>query len=197
MSKNWKLGEVSGCLDYTMWQDRKGPLAGPHFPLVTVRESPKPSKQLSVLLLCGVQSSVVSDSMGPHGLQHTRLPCPSPSLELTQTHVHWVGDAIQPSHPLSSPSPPAFNHSQHQGLFQWVRLFASVLEFQLHHQSFQWTFRTGFLYDGLVGSLAVQGTLKSLLQHHSLKASTQCFCCSVSSEFLTLGPHWQNILLRV
>ena len=52
------------------------------------------------------------------GLQHTRLPCPSPTRELTQTHVHRVGDAIQPSHPLSSPSPPAFNLSQHQGLFQ-------------------------------------------------------------------------------
>ena len=68
-------------------------------------------------------------------------------LELAQTHVHRVGDAIQPSHPLSSPSPPAFNISQHQGLFQWVSSsqVAKVLEFQLQHQSFQWTFRTDFL----------------------------------------------------
>ena len=68
-------------------------------------------------------------------------------LELTQTHVHRVGDAIQPSHPLSSPSPPAFNLSQHQGLFQWVsssHQVASVLEFQLQHQSFQWIFSTDF-----------------------------------------------------
>ena len=65
---------------------------------------------------------------------HYQLP------ELTQTHVHQVGDAIQPSHPRSSPSPPAFNISQHRGLFQWVNSFhqlAKVLEFQLQHQSFQ------------------------------------------------------------
>ena len=67
--------------------------------------------------------------------------------ESTQTHVHWVGDAIQPSHPLSSPSP-ALNLSQHQGLFQWVSSLhevAKVLEFQLQHQSFQWTSRTDLL----------------------------------------------------
>ena len=62
--------------------------------------------------------SVVSDSLWPHGLQHARLPCPSPTPRaLTQTHAHRVSDAIQPSHPLSSPSPPTFNLSQHQGLF--------------------------------------------------------------------------------
>ena len=69
-------------------------------------------------------------------------------LELTQTHVHWVGDAIQPSSLLSSPYPPAFNHSQHQGLFKWVsssHQVAKGLEFQLQHQSFQWIFRTDFL----------------------------------------------------
>ena len=80
---------------------------------------------------------------------HHQLP------ESTQTHVHWVSDAIQPSHPLSSPSPPAFNLSQHQSLFQWVsssHQVAKVLEFQLQHQSFQWTPRTDLLYDGLVGS---------------------------------------------
>ena len=69
-------------------------------------------------------------------------------LEVTQTHVHLVGDAIQPSHPLLSPSPPTFNLFQHQGLFQWVSSsyqVAKVLEFQLQHQSFQWIFRTYFL----------------------------------------------------
>ena len=73
---------------------------------------------------------------------HHQLP------ESTQTHVHRVGDAIQPSHPLSSPSPPAPNPSQHQGLFQWVSSLhqvAKVLEFQLQHQSFQWTPRTDLL----------------------------------------------------
>ena len=76
-------------------------------------------------------------------------------LELTKTHVDWVGDAIQPSHPLSSPSPPAFNLSQDQGLFQWVsssHQVTKVLEFQFQHQSFQWIFRTDFLQEWLVGS---------------------------------------------
>ena len=80
---------------------------------------------------------------------HHQLP------ELVQTHVHWVGDAIQPSHPLSAPSPPAPNPSQHQGLFQWVNSsheVTKVFEFQLQHQSFQCTPRTYLLQDGLVGS---------------------------------------------
>ena len=62
--------------------------------------------------------SFVSDSLRPHGLQHARLHCTSPSPELAQAHVHRVGDTIQQSHPLSSPSPPVFNLSQYQGLFQ-------------------------------------------------------------------------------
>ena len=73
------------------------------------------------------------------------LPVHHQLLESTQTHVHWVSDAIQPSHPLSSPSPPALNLSQHQGRFQWVsssHQVAKVLEFQLQNQSFQWTLRT-------------------------------------------------------
>ena len=95
-------------------------------------------------------------------------------LELAQTHVHWVGDAIQPSHPLASPSPPAFNLSQHQGLFQWVsssHQVANVLELQLQHQSFQWIFRTNFLRIDWLDLLEVQGTLKSLPQHYSSKES--------------------------
>ena len=68
--------------------------------------------------------SVMSDSLRPHGLQHTRLPSPSSAPEIIQTHGHWVSDVIQPSHhPLSSPSPRAFNLSQHQGLFKWVSQF--------------------------------------------------------------------------
>ena len=83
------------------------------------------------------------------------LPVHNQLREFTQTYVHWVSDAIQPSQPLSSPSPPAFNLSQHQGLFQGVTSLhqvAKVLEFQLQHQSFQWIFRTDFLQDGLVGT---------------------------------------------
>ena len=77
--------------------------------------------------------------------------------EPAQTHVHRVGDAIQPPHPLSSPSPPALNLSQHQGLFQWVsssHQVAKVLEPQ--HQSFQWIFRADLLWGGLGGSPCVQ-----------------------------------------
>ena len=69
-------------------------------------------------------------------------------LEFAQTYVHWVSDAIQPSHPLLPPSPIAFNLSQHQGLFQWVgssHQVAKVLELQLQHQSFQGIFWIDFL----------------------------------------------------
>ena len=80
---------------------------------------------------------------------HHKLP------EFAQTHAHRVGDAIQPSHPQSSSSPPAPNPFQHQGIFQQVNSsheVAKVLEFQLQHQSFQWTPRTYLLQVGLVGS---------------------------------------------
>ena len=76
------------------------------------------------------------------------LPVQHQLLEFTQTHVHRVSDAIQPSHPLSYPSPPALNLSQHQGLFKWVSSshhVAKVLELHLHHQFFQWTPRTDSL----------------------------------------------------
>ena len=119
---------------------------------------------------------------------HHKLP------EFTQTHVHWVSDAIQPSHPLSSPSPPAFNFSQHQGPFQWVsssHQVAKVLEFQLQHQSLQWAVRLiSFRMDWL-DLLAVQGTLKSLLQHHSSKASilrhSAFFTVQLSYPYMTTG----------
>ena len=97
---------------------------------------------------------------------HHQLPEP------TQTHVHWVGDAIQQSHPLLSPSPPVFNHSQHQGLFKLVSssyqvaigASASASVLPMNIQDWFPLGRTGWI-------LAVQGTLKSLLQHHSSKAS--------------------------
>ena len=90
--------------------------------------------------------SVMSNSLQPHELQHSRPPCPSPTPRVyPNSRPLWVGDAIQPPHPLSSPSPPALNLSQHQGLFKWVsssHQAAKVLEFQLQHQSFQWTPRS-------------------------------------------------------
>ena len=95
----------------------------------------------SVAQMCPTLCELMDLSMPGFSVHH-QLP------EFTQTHVHWVGDVIQPSHPLSPPSPPAFNLSQHQGLFQWVcssHQGAKVLEFQLQHQSFQWTPRTDLL----------------------------------------------------
>ena len=97
------------------------------------------------------------------------LPVHYQLLELTQTHVHWVSDAIQPSHPLLAPSPPAFKPSQNQGLFKWLsssHQVAKVLELQLHHQSFQWIFKLISFRTDWFDHLAVQGTLKSLFQHH-------------------------------
>ena len=116
----------------------------------------------------------MSSSLKPTGLQHARLPCPSPTPGVCSTHVHRVADAIQPSHPLSSPSPPTFNLSQRQGIFQCVsssHQVAKILQLQLQHQSSSEysgliSFRTDWL-----DLLAVQGTLKSLLQNHSSKAS--------------------------
>ena len=98
-------------------------------------------KIISVQFSC----SVVSNSLRPHELQHARPPCPSPTSGVYSNSCPSSCDAIQPSHPLSSPSPPAPSPSQHQGLFQWVNSsheVAKVLEFQLQHQSFQWIFRT-------------------------------------------------------
>ena len=83
------------------------------------------------------------------------LPVHHQLLEFTQTHIHRVSDAIQPSHPLSSPSPPAPDPSQHQSLFQWVNTsheVAKVLKFQLRHHSFQRSPRADLLQNGLVGS---------------------------------------------
>ena len=99
----------------------------------------------SVAQLCPTLCESMDCSM-PGLPVHHQLP------EITQTHVHWVSDAIQPSHPLSSPSLPVFNLSQHQGLFKRVSFLhqvAKVLELQLQHQSFQWIFRADFLYNEL------------------------------------------------
>ena len=98
--------------------------------------------------------SVVFDYLRLMDCSMQGLPVHHQLPESTQIHVHWVGDAIPPSHPPLSPSLPAFNLSQHQGLLKWVsssHQVAKVLEFQLQHQSFPWTPRTDFLQDGLVG----------------------------------------------
>ena len=133
-------------------------------------------------------------SFWPHELQQTRPPCPSPTPGSTQTHAHWVGDAIQPCHPLSSPSPPAPNPSQHQGLFQWVNSLhevAKVLEFQISISPFnEHPGMVSFRMDWL-DLLAVQGTLKSVLQQHSSKASilqlSAFFVVPLSHPYMTTG----------
>ena len=120
---------------------------------------------------------------------HHQLP------KSTQTHVHLVGDDIQPSHTLSSPSLPPLNLSQHQGLFKWVsssHQVAKVLEFQLQHQPFQWTHRPDLSFRMVwLDLLAVQGTLKNLLQHHSSKASifwrSAFFTVQLSQPHMTTG----------
>ena len=123
---------------------------------------------------------------------HHQLP------ESTQTHVHWVHDAIQPSHPLSSPSPPSLNLSQHRGLFKWVssphqvakvgqsiRVLASTSVPPMNTQDWSPS-RMNWL-----DLLAVQGTLKSLLQHHSSKASillcSAFFLVQLSHLYMTTG----------
>ena len=88
--------------------------------------------------------SIMSNSLRPHGLQHARLPCPSPTPRVYPNSCPLVSDAIQTPHPLSFPSPPALNLSQNWDLFKWVSSLhqvAKVLEFQLQHQSFLWTLR--------------------------------------------------------
>ena len=115
-------------------------------------------------------------------------------LEFTQTHVHWVGDAIQPSHLLLSSSPPAFNRSQHQGLFNWVSSSHQVPK----DWSFSFSISPSNEYSGLISFridwldlLAVQGTLKSLLHHHSSKASilqhSAFFIVQISHPYITTG----------
>ena len=149
-----------------------------------------------VVYVISVQFShtVMSNSLPPHGLQHARLPCPSPTSRAYSNSRPLRRWAIQPSHPLGSPSPPTFNLSQHQGLFKWVgslHQVTRVLEFQLQHQSFQWVFRTDSFRIDWLDLLAIQGTLKSLLQYHSSKASilwhSAFFIVQLSDSYMTTG----------
>ena len=141
----------------------------------------------SVTQLCPTLCNLMDCSTSGLPVHH-QLP------ELTQTRVHWVTDAIQPSHPLLSPSPPAFNLSQHQGLFKWVSSSHQVAKLML---SFSFSISPSNEYSGLISFrmdwldlLAVQGTLKNLLQHHSSKASIlrrSAFLKSNSHPYITIG----------
>ena len=136
----------------------------------------------------------MSDSLWPYDCSTPVFPVNHKLLELAQTHVHHVGDVIQPSHPLSSPSPPTFNLSLHEGLFQWVnssQYVAKVLEFQLQHQPFQWISGLISIRVDWLDLLAFQGNLKSLLQHHSSKVSilqsSAFFIVQLSQPYMTTG----------
>ena len=136
----------------------------------------------------------MSDSLRPHGLQHARPLYLYQLPELTQTHIHWVSDAIQTSHPLPPSSPFVFSLSQNQGLFHLVGSLhqgAKVLDFSFSINSSK-------EYSGLISFkidwfdlLAVQGTLNSLLQHHSSKTSilqrSAFFMFQLSHSYMTTG----------
>ena len=116
-------------------------------------------------------------------------------LEFTQIHDYWAGDAIQPSHPLSSLSPPTFSLSQHQGLSQWVsssHQVAKVLEFQLQHQSFQWTPRTD-LQNGLVGSpCSPRDSHESSPTPHFKSINSSVLSFLHSPTLSSIHDHWKN-----
>ena len=146
---------------------------------------------ISVVQFCSVTQSHLT-LCDPMDCSTPGFPVHHQLLELAQTHVHQVSDAIQPSHPLSSPSPPGFNLSQHRGLVQWVsssHQMAKVLEFQLQHQSFQWIFRINRM--DWLDLFAVQETLQSLLQPHSSKTSvlwsSAFFMVQLSHPYMTTG----------
>ena len=151
------------------------------------------------MLLWKVQFSSVAEScpiLCDH-MNHSMpgLPVHHQLPELAQTHIHQIGDAIQPSHPLSSPSPPAPNPSQHQGLFQLVNSsheVAKVLEFQPQHQSFQRTHRTDLLQNGLVGSPCSprDSQESSIPQFKSINSSALSFL--YSPTLTSIHDYWKN-----
>ena len=131
-----------------------------------------------------VQFSSVTQSCptlcNPKDFSTPGLPVHHQLPEFIQTHVHWVSDAIHPSRPLSSPSPPTFNLSQYQGLFKWVSSsyqVAKVLEFQLQHQSFQWTPRFPL---GWTGWISLQSKGLSRVFSNTTVQKHQFFCTQIS-----------------
>ena len=143
----------------------------------------------SVIQLCLTLCNLMNHST-PGLPVHPQLP------EFTQTHVHNVGDAIQPSHPLSSPSPPALNLSQHQGLFKWVSSShqeAKGLEFQLQHQSFQWKPRTDLLQNGLVGApYSPRDSQESSPTPHFKSINSSVLSFLYSPALTSIHDYWKN-----
>ena len=144
---------------------------------------------VSLLRMASVQFSSVAQSCltlcDPMDRSMPGCPVHHQLPEFTQIHVHRVGDAIQPSHPLLSPVPPAPSPSQHQGLFQWVNSsheVAKILEFQLQHQSFQWTPRTALLL-GWTGWISLQSKGLSRVFSNTIVQKHQFLGAQLSSPF--------------
>ena len=148
-----------------------------------------------LIALLFLSHSAVSNSLWPHGLQHAGFPVLHYLLEFDQIHVHWVRDAIWPSHPLLSPSHPSLNLSQHQSLFQWVSSLhqvAKVLELQL--QQLQWIFRVDWV-------LTIIIDLQELSEFHSMLPAMKVNASGIgyllrwlirqNNEFLSLGQQCQ------
>ena len=150
----------------------------------------------SVHSLSRVRLFVTPMNRSTPGLPVHRLPVHHQHLEFTQTHVHRVGDAIQPSHPLSSPSLPAPNPSQHQTLVQWVNSsheVAKVLEFQLWHHSFQRNPRADLLQNGLVESPCSPRDSQESSPTPQFKSNNSLVLSLLHSPTLTSIPdHWKN-----
>ena len=153
-----------------------------------------------ISFISSIQSSSVAQSCptlcNPMNCSRPGLPVHHKLPEFTQTHAHQVGDAIQPSYPLSSPSPPAPNTSQHQGLFQWVNSsheVAKVLDFQLQHQSFHWVPRTYLLQDGLVGSpCSPRDSLESSATPQFKNVNSSTFSFLHSPTLTSIHDHWRD-----
>ena len=140
--------------------------------------------------------SVMSDSLQPHEPSTPGLPVHHQLLESTQTHVHCVSDAIQPFHPLSSPSPPALNLSQPQGLFQWVislHQITKILEFQLQYQSFQWIFSVDLPSGWLVWSPCCPRDFQASSPAPQFKGiNSLVFCLLYGPALKTICDHWED-----
>ena len=140
--------------------------------------------------------SVVSDSLRPHKLQHARPPCPTPIPGVHSDSHPSINEAIQPSHPLSSPSPPAPNPSQHQSLFQWVNSsheVAKVLEFQLQHHPLQGNPRADLPQNGLVGSSYSPRDSQESSPTPQFKSINSSVLSFFHSPTLTsIRDHWKN-----
>ena len=164
--------------------------------ILTFGFSPVVEKCLHVNFIFSSVHSVCPTLCNPMNCSMPGLPVYHQLPEFTQTHVHRVGDAIQPSHPLSSPSPPAFNLSQHQGLFQWVSSsheVAKVLDFQLQHHSFQRNPRADLLQNGLVASPCSPRDSQESSPTPQFKSINSSVLSFLHSPTLTsICDHWIN-----